>query len=788
MSKRHRSGGLFNRNKPDASAPETADNQEQTSAQPARRNRTEEPLLHETVWETTVDICNANPLFIVTRDDERFFVGLYMPFSEIGGLSKKDAKQESKGQIVGQINHGQISVMNTAALIEKEAVVFLPTESTVTNMSDFSLLGDTANYEYCFINADTGELELTGVKTKLAGVQSLHLDNKSVATIPALRKMVDGVPDVTSQGQSSGGVKAVSVPMAASVSQNVDVEVPQEMQELGYHGEDEDEDDDRSIGEEDVPTGGDAQYGASADDEFSDDEDDGGTMSEEEAQAPAQDSADDEFSDELDDLGSADDAVSPDVQFTAEDTQQVLHRRFFNDTVEEELTTAPLDQALADAIPYRPIPYRPNGWLNEQINSRLGVMNQELNQLHQSNLAQVRQRYLDGMVQLYMDAMNAVNSFEESEEYKDLKQKTDNYLESSTAEVEKRRTALKEEFEQQAKAAGEQARSEAEQRYRDRYHWELEQRLSSVEGEVFGGIQASFQMLVDRRKQAIRQDKMAELDKKCQELVDACCKQFADLSEDEEKLRKVHEDDIQRFLEENRKDEVARTQALLEEQSRDDRVARIQKEYDGHVAELKKEFDALSEAHKRNLQTLREHHADELTAQENVHRRDVAIYASDNQRQQSRIDQLTESLTQLDEKKKQEYAAKISELEAQRDAVEAKYQDAIKSQSRGNKLMIAIAAITAMFCLVAGVLIGQFVMSNLSAEKELIDDLHSQYVQTVDGQPQTLPDDEGGGVNKTESVDETTPESGEPEAPETPAGEEPAGETEPAGGETTPAA
>ena len=68
-------------------------------------------------------------------------------------------------------------------------------------------------------------------------------------------------------------------------------------------------------------------------------------------------------------------------------------------------------------------------------------------------------------------------------------------------------------------------------------------------------------------------------------------------------------------------------------------------------------------------------------------------------------------------------------MEAQRDAGEAKYQDLVASQRKGNKLMIAIAAVTAILCLAIGVLAGQFIFSNLQAQKDLIDDLQSYVSQ-----------------------------------------------------------
>lgn len=732
MGKKNRGGGKsfspFGKKQNDAA--NAVEKEPEQEVQPTRKGRVEEPLLHETVWETTVDCCRTNPLFTVKRDEEEFFVGLYMPFTAIGGLSKKESRHnESKGSIVGQINHGKIAVMNTSSLIAKEAVVFIPTESSLSNMAEYSLLADTAKYEFCFINAETGELELTGIKTGLVEMQALHLENRSVATIPSIRKLVDAQDDTGKGAKKSNGPIAATTaapvgakpaaPVAAPVADYVEPSIEDEdfEEEEGfdepadyenYGGEMESLDDDPDY------HGDDYYQEPPLEDEL-----EAGDY------APPQQQMYSEQEEELD-VGPA---YAPDIAFTPEDTQRAIRRRFFNDDIQTELTTAPLDQALADVIPFHAIPYRPGGWLEDQINARIGTMNQEMQRLHQENLAAVRQRYLDGTVAMYMDAMKVVDAFEDTEEYQKAKAALDELLENSTAEIAERRKQLSEEFERNVKLAGETARAEAEDRYRVRYQPQLEQRADAIAGEVTSGMKATFESFVSRRKAELKHDSMLQLDSKNQELITACCEQYAELAEKEASMRKMHEDSLRQFLEDNRKDEVTRISTLAEEQAREDRVARLQSEYDGHVSQLKKQFDALGDAHEANIRSLKERHADEMTAQENVHRRDIAIYASDNQRQQSRIDQLTQSLVDLDAKKAQEYAAKIAELEAQRDAGEAKYQDLVSSQRKGNKLMVTIAAITAILCLAIGVLAGQFLFSYMDAERNLIDDLKTYVSQ-----------------------------------------------------------
>lgn len=679
------------------------------------RKSREEPLFHETVWDATIDYCKNNSLFSVKRDGELFYVGLYMPFSEIGGLSKKDSKSnESKGSIVNQINSGKIVVMNNDKLVDKDAIVFIPTFDTVNNMAEYSLLADMAKYEYCFISNDTGEIELSNVKTSLSDVQSLHLDGKSVTTVPSIRRLVDEVEE-----------SKVSPHKSVQSDSSVNTYVQQEDSIDSFSAVEEDEDQVElnitELKDEALNQSSDTDDDLYSQNDFVSDYD--------------ADSLDDmdisdsavDISDDMSDFG-VEPMQEEKVTFTPESSQQAIMRKFFDDNIDVKLTTDGLDQALADVIPFIPVQFHPGGWIDDQINSQILTMNKDLKDLHQKNLSIVRTRYLNTLVSYYMDSTKVVDAFLDSDQYFELKEARDKTRMDSHTFIKAKWEELKDEFEAKVKAAGESSRIEAEQSYRERHSWEFEQQKKKIETDIISDIDAVFERQIGEIKGKIRAEQNVILDLKNKDLISDCCVQYANLAKDEEAMRKAYEDKLFEFLDQNRRYEIDRVAALLEEQKRDDRVARIQKEYEGNVAQLKQQFDALNSAHESNMTALKQRHADEKAAQENIHRRDIAVYASDNQRQQGRIDELTEALVTLDEKKKQEYAVKIADLETQRDANELKYQELIKTQRKGNRLMIAIACLTSVLTMAIGISIGYGLFSNMQSEKDLIDNMKNYFV------------------------------------------------------------
>lgn len=709
-----------NKKKGSSSAADESE-KKQEAVVPARKGRVEEPLLFETVWETTVDACRGNPLFCVTRNQEEFFVGLYMPFSEIGGLTKKESKKsETKGSIVTSINHGTITVISNPKLNEKEAVVFIPTRSSLMQMAEYTLLADTAKYQYCFINSDSGELELTNVTTDFKSVMALVEDGLSVATVPGIHRMIDD-PEATIMKSQSRVAKARN-----AAADSLDKSEPEEQEALESESDYSDSD------------------GYTDEGEF-----DNGELDADADQFSNEPSVNDETDGDVDDgegLGSKDDVPYGDqpvpdlsvpipedelppelepqpvsVEFQPEQTIEAISRKFFDPDIATSLSSAPLDQALSDLIPFRPVQMMGTGWLHEQVNVQISNLNSELHQMHVDNLAAVRKHYINMMAEYYVAAAEDVRRFDTTETYTNAYDTLMQTLEDSSKIVEEQRELLREEFDMKAKEAGETAAADAEQHFRSRYEWELNQKLRNVEIDVETKIRAQFDSFVGTEKAKLRQKADIELDEKNKVLVNECCDMYAKLVEQENDLRKKREAEMMEFMEANRKDEVARIAVLSEEQSRDDRVARMHTEYDGQVMQLKKQFDALGEAHEANIRMLNQRHEDELAAQENIHRRDIAVYASDNQRQQARIDELTKALSHMDEAKKAEYAAKIAELESQRDAGEAKYKELVGSQRKGNHMAITIGILSIVLSLLIGLGVGYLLFSGILDRNAKID-------------------------------------------------------------------
>ena len=147
----------------------------------SNRSRKDESVIREMVFETAVSLMKANKLFRVTRDDEDLYVGILMKFSDIGGLSKKDMKDESKGQIITLINSGGIASLFTADLKAKDSIVFIPNKNTLAQMSEFSLLADDLEYELVLVSAYDETIENTDVFVTLDYLQKCHASNRGVA-------------------------------------------------------------------------------------------------------------------------------------------------------------------------------------------------------------------------------------------------------------------------------------------------------------------------------------------------------------------------------------------------------------------------------------------------------------------------------------------------------------------------------------------------------------------------------------------------------------------------------
>lgn len=461
------------------------DSEKQVSMSSVKRKK--ESVIFESVVENSMNLFRKNKLFAVRRDDEDLYVGAYMLFSAIGGLSVADKSDESKGSIINLINNGKIGILFTKLLEEEDAIIFVPNKESLDVMNEYTLLADTATYELVFVNPEGDDIEHTGIQVSLAQLLRLHATGKSVSTFPGVAALLEDVEVEGEQDLES-------------------VEEEHEPEGFDDRPDDEPEEEESFIGDDDP-----SLLESSADDDLPDEED-----GDEDDEMPFE--GDIEDYEELDDESGTDESVEPEpepdveVHYDSEMTAKALARRFFNEDLTRELNTAGLDQMLGSMAAFQPLEKRPEGWLDSQVNVMLDLANQELFALHQQNLSLVRQRYLEVMAEAYESEMGAVTEIEKDPRYKILQEARQAEYETVPERIKEQQEALQRAYDERVHEAGEKARQSAESTYAQRFRWQHEEQVKNVALDMETGLEASFERAVSELKSVRKREADVKLD------------------------------------------------------------------------------------------------------------------------------------------------------------------------------------------------------------------------------------------------------------------------------------
>lgn len=669
------------------------------------RQRKKEQVIHESVFESAVSLFRQNKLFCVKRDGEELFVGCYLPLIRIGGLSAANRNDETKGTLLNKINSGIISVLYTPTLAEEDSIVIIPNKQTVEMLEELWSIMEKTVFDFCFVDPLNEQIEKTDVHTGVVELKALHENNRPVTSIKALADLVEDA--VLPEEESLDSVAA---------------EDPADQGGAGYMEMDDEPggDDDGSgdeDGEDEFPGGfpegvlddGDTQEdGPGGDGDVSPsglpDEPMGATDYEEDESL-----AFGGYDEQEDGDGEPEEEFVPegDVDVPYETMSVVLERRFFNEDLTRTLDTAGLDQSLAAAIPFQPLERRSGGWLDDQVNLLIDLANQELYAMHQQNLSTVRQDYLDKMAEAYEREMGKVSSgLEDDERYAELGARLDEQQEALPRMIADERARLEEEFEARVKEVGDSARRSAETSYRERYRSVQDEKLRNVELEMKAAMDTGFRRAVADLKSVRKAEAAVRLDSIDSDAITAATKAYEELASSELALWEKHRDAIKAFLEENREAEIARIRVLGEEQERTTKLEQVEAEYKARVESLQAEFDTRVAGLQSDMEQMKARHAEAMEAKDKEYGRRVNEYRADAEQQQNRIERLLEDVGGMDAKRQEEVAQAVAELKAQRDSSNARYDELVKHQRKGNRLLVALTACGVIVALLVGMFLG----------------------------------------------------------------------------------
>lgn len=647
-------------------------------------------VVDESVPERALELFKTNDAFIVEVDGEDKYVGLLLDTETIGGFGRKAVKDEDKGSILEMIRNNQLSIYATPELLAEEKFIIIPTDDTLANMEEYGILTG-AQYSVVLVAAD-GSFEVT----------------ETAITYDEACEISTGDADIT---DFVGGEEEQQDDMS-------DLDEPEDEQEDDgdeeVAGESEDDDfepEDPDYDEQEVPFLPDED-----EDDFDGNEDDG-SVENDEPESEQEDAQEFEAEPEVE-QEPEDEELTPEVEDKFDET---IIRRFFSDELGLEVSTEAFDSQFLHGNPYIPFDEnRTEGWLNNQLNEMSRDANIDMKRLHEANLFELRSKFYNLLslhaehIQKDFDITNPETEF--GQIMRDMDMSYAQALDGVEAKVAEKTDELKRAYNEAKEAFVADARAAAEKQYRERHGRQHEADINAIPAAIKSEIEASREsgkreFMKDRKAKAARQ-----MDLGVSLILQDISREYQKRLADESALCHEWRERINTFLDNNRKDDIARTKALAEELAQQEKADKVLAEY----TEKLRAKDAEFEAHTRMLE--QEVASDKKDMQKQIaeYKAECASKVEDVKKQkddvQAKLDELMEQYAQIDERKGREYEARLAQAKDEAEAWSDKYDYLAAAHKKNNIFIVALAAVGVIAALAIGVLVGTNM--NLGAQQQ----------------------------------------------------------------------
>lgn len=531
--------------------------------------------LEELIQPTMVDneleaVSQANPFMVQGKDGSESLAGLLVHTDAIGGLSKKNKKDEDKGSFINAIAsaNNELFIWGTEELLQANELVLIPTEKNVDLLDEYDFLktfeGKPVLYEVVLIHED-GSITRTGSKITLPEVIQAVQDSNSVAIQDGLdvEKVDEGLQTVGATDDDEvvvalGGESEDEIPMeeppVEEVEEVVTEEVPADAEPEVVSEETEPEVEETSMTEEDTYD-------------------------------------EDSFSDE-------------DVVFSnPEDIEDVVGYHIYGDLgleVDMNKFYARFGGFTTSALPLlEPRPEKEDEALNytiDQINLEIASINEELKNLRASNVARLREYYPNLMTK-------GLNQIEDLFSYGT----TDGQYALALKQLEESKQARLSTVEGEcAQQAGEKenAYSKARDAYIESETTRLAREYDSLHRPA---LEAEKLALYDKKRSEIEANAVTErhaLDRKRQSEAQYSARQFemkvesmvsdqmSEFLQQEHEVLRAGEEKIRQFLLENRQFEADRIKALQEELALNNKIEQLTRTHTAEIQRLREDAQA----------------------------------------------------------------------------------------------------------------------------------------------------------------------------------------------------
>lgn len=657
-------------------------------------------VVDESVPERALELFKTNDAFVVEVDGEDKYAGLLLDTETIGGFGRKAVKDEDKGSILEMIRNNQLSIYATPELLAEEKFIIIPTDDTLSNMEEYGILTG-AQYSVVLVAAD-GSFETTDVAMTYDEACEISTGDAYITDfVGGEEEQQDDMSDLDEPDEES-----------SEDAESDDEQEDEGDEEVAGESEDDDfEPEDPDYDEQEVPFLPDED-----EDDFDGNEDDG-SVENDEPESEQEDAQESEAEPEVE-QEPEDEELTPEVEDKFDET---IIRRFFSDELGLEVSTEAFDSQFLHGNPYIPFDEnRTEGWLNNQLNEMSRDANIDMKRLHEANLFELRSKFYNLLslhaehIQKDFDITNPETEF--GQIMRDMDMSYAQALDGVEAKVAEKTDELKRAYNEAKDAFVADARAAAEKQYRERHGRQHEADVNAIPAAIRAEIEASREsgkreFMKDRKAKAARQ-----MDLGVSLILQDISREYQKRLADESALCHEWRERINTFLDNNRKDDIARTKALAEELAQQEKADKVLAEY----TEKLRAKDAEFEAHTRMLEQEVANDRKDMQKQIAEYKAECASKVEDVKKQkdevQSKLDELMEQYAQIDERKGREYEARLAQAKDEAEAWSDKYDYLAAAHKKNNIFIVALAAVGVIAALAIGVLVGTNM--NLGAQQQ----------------------------------------------------------------------
>jgi hypothetical protein len=665
-----------------------------TAAVHQKKERKKKPdeLLASVVRETeiaaAVELLRSNTPFVFPSGTA--WVMLMLAAENVGGLSKRHGRDEAKGSIIELISSDQIRTVATAEMIAEEVFGIIPTDETLARMEEYSLLTE-ATYDWAV------------VWQKPSGDLFIDLVNK--ATFTQARSVAAG----TTSLEEAVGKKAweehsgllaeagATDPASAALGEDEGDAIFDEIP--GDEGADKDLD-----GE---PVFRDVVDDGEGADAPMRDEGDAGTAPVE--SGPAYDGdrvADYEGFDETD-AGYGIEGEHQEAGDTALLTDQAqvrdgIARRFLSEELDLDVRLDEFNATFAIGAPVVQIavPEGATEWLGDQVAQLNRQANADLRQLRSAHENELRALYVNLMSAHAEQVIRAVATDRKGSRYKLLKDAAEGEHQQRQTEkdekVRSRRAEIAKDYEVQASKVAQQAALSAELQYKERNRPRMEREQIDSVAEIERDIEDTHAHNQQEILRVRRSDATLKMQTGQTLIFEVLAERQSEYLAAEEECLNQWKSEIKRIVDDNRKADIAQSEALAEHLRTTDEIGTLRQEQQDL------------------LESVRAEHADRIRQMEGElerHRKDALT-------QMTARDAAWQHSLDRETQKTNSQVARVTDLFRQLSTVEAsvakRYKDfhdtdlarASEMQSRSNKILVVLIVTLSLLMGVAGFIVG----------------------------------------------------------------------------------